>query len=275
LYKLVETTSFKIQTTIMLNLKTNHLTKILTSGAAAISVLAGIGLADSPAQAAVIAQSTFDNSAEGWLVKDLDPSFSTIVGTYTPTFQTIGGNPGGFISQTDPGPNAWFFSAPAKFLGDQSTAFGGSIRWNIKTDIIGSNLVPSIMLVGQSVTLFYPTLQKPGTSFTDPTSQFSVPLIPSGWRINNPQTGLQPTDIQFQQVLGNLSAIRLLGDWGNGFETTGLDNVVLSSAPTSAPIPETSSTFSLLAFGTLGAASTLKRKLKSSKSTEKETTKVS
>jgi hypothetical protein len=270
LYKLVETTSFKIQTTIMLNLKTNHLTKILTSGAAAISVLAGIGLADSPAQAAVIAQSTFDNSAEGWLVKDLDPSFSTIVGTYTPTFQTSGGNPGGFISQTDPGPNAWFFSAPAKFLGDQSTAFGGSIRWNIKTDIIGSNLVPSIMLVGQSVTLFYPTLQKPGTSFTDPTSQFSVPLIPSGWRINNPQTGLQPTDIQFQQVLGNLSAIRLLGDWGNGFETTGLDNVVLSSAP----IPETSSTFSLLAFGTLGAGATLKRKLKSSKSTEKETTKV-
>ena len=40
-------------------------------------------------------------------------------------------------------------------------------------------------------------------------------------------------------------------------------------------IPEPSSTLSLLALGTLGAASTLKRKLKSSKSSEKETTKVS
>jgi hypothetical protein len=40
-------------------------------------------------------------------------------------------------------------------------------------------------------------------------------------------------------------------------------------------VPEPTSTLSLLALGTLGAASTLKRKLKPSKSTEKETTKVS
>jgi hypothetical protein len=38
--------------------------------------------------------------------------------------------------------------------------------------------------------------------------------------------------------------------------------------------PESTSTLSLLALGTLGAASTFKRKLKRSKSTEKETTKV-
>jgi hypothetical protein len=42
----------------------------------------------------------------------------------------------------------------------------------------------------------------------------------------------------------------------------------------SASVPEPSSTLSLLALGTLGAASTLKRKLKPSKSPEKETTKV-
>ncbi len=40
-------------------------------------------------------------------------------------------------------------------------------------------------------------------------------------------------------------------------------------------VPEPSSILSLLALGTLGAASTLKRQLKSSKSSEKETTKVS
>ena len=40
------------------------------------------------------------------------------------------------------------------------------------------------------------------------------------------------------------------------------------------PVPEPTSTLSLLALGTLGAASTIKRKLKSSQSTEKETTKV-
>jgi len=40
------------------------------------------------------------------------------------------------------------------------------------------------------------------------------------------------------------------------------------------PVPEPSLSLGLLALGTLGAASTLKRKLKSSKSSEKETTKV-
>ncbi|MCZ8055856.1 MAG: PEP-CTERM sorting domain-containing protein [Microcystis sp. LE19-12.2C] len=40
-------------------------------------------------------------------------------------------------------------------------------------------------------------------------------------------------------------------------------------------VPEPTSTLSLLVLGTLGAASTLKRQFKSSKSTEKETTKVS
>ncbi|MDJ0558138.1 MAG: PEP-CTERM sorting domain-containing protein, partial [Microcystis sp. M53599_WE4] len=39
-------------------------------------------------------------------------------------------------------------------------------------------------------------------------------------------------------------------------------------------VPEPSSILGLLALGTLGAASTLKRKLKPSKSTEKETTKI-
>ncbi|MCZ8227352.1 MAG: PEP-CTERM sorting domain-containing protein [Microcystis sp. LE19-84.1B] len=46
------------------------------------------------------------------------------------------------------------------------------------------------------------------------------------------------------------------------------------TAPGIERVPEPTSTLSLLALGTLGAASTLKRKLKSSKSTGKETTKV-
>jgi hypothetical protein len=41
------------------------------------------------------------------------------------------------------------------------------------------------------------------------------------------------------------------------------------------PVPEPTSTLSFLALGSLGAASTLKRKLKPSQSTAKETTKVS
>jgi len=53
----------------------------------------------------------------------------------------------------------------------------------------------------------------------------------------------------------------------------GANNVV--PVPPVPPVPEPTSTLGLLALGTLGAASTLKRKLKPSQSTEKETTKVS
>ena len=66
-------------------------------------------------------------------------------------------------------------------------------------------------------------------------------------------------------------------DGGGGFFDNG-GGITVSVTEIAAPpvsIPEPTSTFSLLALGTLGAASTLKRKLKPSQSTEKETTKVS
>ncbi|UZO78104.1 MULTISPECIES: PEP-CTERM sorting domain-containing protein [Microcystis] len=53
-----------------------------------------------------------------------------------------------------------------------------------------------------------------------------------------------------------------------------LTGTIFSNGVADCSVPEPTSTLSLLALGTLGAASTLKRKLKSSKSSEKETTKV-
>ena len=60
--------------------------------------------------------------------------------------------------------------------------------------------------------------------------------------------------------------------FGEDFESTA-DKMQFTDA-VKISVPEPTSTFGLLTLGTLGAASTLKRKLKSSKSAEKETTKV-
>ncbi|MFM7909429.1 MAG: PEP-CTERM sorting domain-containing protein [Microcystis sp.] len=74
----------------------------------------------------------------------------------------------------------------------------------------------------------------------------------------------------FLDTVGTTSTVDIA--YVSGFpDGVGLDNVSYSS---SASVPEPSSTLSLLALTTLGVASTLKRKLKSSKSTGKETTKV-
>ncbi len=59
-----------------------------------------------------------------------------------------------------------------------------------------------------------------------------------------------------------------------GINLTAKADVCVDDPDLCKTVPEPTSTLSLLALGTLGAASTLKRKLKPSKSTEKETTKV-
>ncbi|MCP2728832.1 PEP-CTERM sorting domain-containing protein [Symplocastrum sp. BBK-W-15] len=82
-------------------------------------------------------------------------------------------------------------------------------------------------------------------------------------------------------LLGNnaiLSSVNNAID-GNLLTTTTMGNTIgqdrrLSITLGFTAIPEPSSTLSLLALGTLGAASTLKRKLKTSKYPEKEPTKV-
>ncbi|WP_430015963.1 PEP-CTERM sorting domain-containing protein [Microcystis aeruginosa FBCC-A68] len=59
-----------------------------------------------------------------------------------------------------------------------------------------------------------------------------------------------------------------------GVNLTAKANVCVDDPDLCRTVPEPTSTLSLLALGTLGAASTLKRQLKPSKSSEKETTKV-
>lgn len=77
--------------------------------------------------AADAAQSTFDTNSEGWSVADWNnPDLTTIVQTFSVGWISSGGNPGGYINASDLGGNWFWFSAPAKFLGNKSAAFGTS-----------------------------------------------------------------------------------------------------------------------------------------------------
>ncbi len=96
-------------------------------------------------------------------------------------------------------------------------------------------------------------------------------------------SGLPQVEIDFLEAAGWTDAdIDSLGQYV-GDQTYNLNpavnNISISDcfvciASTLQAVPEPTSTISLLALGTLGAASTLKRQLKSSKPSEKETTKV-
>ena len=57
---------------------------------------------------------------DGWT------TWTYIGGTFTPTWASSNGNPGGCISQSDPDNGYFYFRAPAKFLGSKSAAFNGT-----------------------------------------------------------------------------------------------------------------------------------------------------
>ncbi|GCA74164.1 hypothetical protein MiTe_00986 [Microcystis aeruginosa NIES-2520] len=97
----------------------------------------------------------------------------------------------------------------------------------------------------------------------DPTSNFRITFTPTGFE---PLVIATPFD-----SLGN--PIFISGVDNNNV-AIGLAVDVIGTKDITC-VPEPSTILSLLALGTLGAASTLKRKLKPSQSTEKETTKVS
>jgi hypothetical protein len=87
-----------------------------------------------------------------------------------------------------------------------------------------------------------------------------------------------PTAINTFQTFASVNSTQLLdkltilGTPATGVTSFNIDNINVTKQVVT--VPEPTSTLGFLALGTLGAASTLKRKLKSSKSTKKETTKV-
>lgn len=86
--------------------------------------------------------------------------------------------------------------------------------------------------VGKGIMLVLPTSQARKT-FNGDVTTFSVSLLESkGW-LKDPQNTLAPWTAPSQcdmiQVLSRLTAMRLLGDWTNWYESVALDDVSFSN----------------------------------------------
>ena len=213
----------------------NRKTNLLSSFAVAALVFAvgatGVG-------ATTLAQSNFDSGTEGWTI------FADGVNL---THHASGGNSGGYISITDAllGPT-FGFVAPAAFLGNQSSAYGGSLRFALNQEGTG---VPvdheDVTLSGAGLTLIFDNSINP--AFAPNWSSYDVLLLASaGWKVDN-LAGVAATEGQLQQVLGSLDFLKIRGEFQGAYADTGsLDSVSLDSAPSSAPgassnVPEPSS----------------------------------
>jgi hypothetical protein len=199
---------------------------------------------------------TFDADAQGWTAGQEFNSASA--GFVSPaTFQSTGGNPGGFISLMDtaiepcgdggnPACNYAFFKAPAaRWHGDHSSEYGGTLFFdfaapeNVEYGPValirrtsGEMLISSHTMIAPGWNT-YRTRLGPGGQVDDPGSGWA--LCPAGFDFRSESISANCSDAtqaQITSVLGSIGGVEILGDVASGIdEASGLDNVGLSATP--------------------------------------------
>ncbi len=192
--------------------------------------------------------SNFNSSGESWTLGDSDPSSSL-------TYFATGGNPGGYILFTDAAQGANdVFSAPAKFLGDDSGFMGGTLSFDLAHNEPADDITISPLVIfggtGDTLSLI---IAAPATSSNPYTwSSYNIALNTGAGFVFDGGTnsangfnlsgGTAATLGDISVVLGNVTGIFVPADMHNGTEVTGLDNFALTSVPEPA-------TWSILAGG--------------------------
>lgn len=164
--------------------------------------------------------SYFDNIDEDWkVIGDAQE------GDAKPNYYKNEGNPGGYISADDDAAGGvWYWSAPKKFLGDKSSAYGKKLEFSLKQSSVENQFdADDVVLVGNEFRIAFNTPQNPGVDWTD----YSIKLDEhSGWKLNDVNGNVLSKE-DFVKVLSKLTAIYIRGEFIEGEDTGGLDSVVL------------------------------------------------
>lgn len=185
--------------------------------------------------------STFDTDTEGWWAT---------AGARNGTWNSVGGNPGGYISAEDGLLNDnWYAGSPESWAGDWSSYIGGSVSF----DLIDIAQDPEDQLFGGQGT-YYPEpwevviiMDQDNRARWDADivpvkeqwTRFEVPLLAS-------TVNLAPTSTEtFETIMANASWLLIRGEYFHLDDKTGFDNVVMK--PASEP-----AAFWLLTVGFMG-----------------------
>ncbi len=196
--------------------------------------------------ATTLVASDFSVNDEGWRVGTL---FSNTDATIVPFYLTLNN---GVIETAGLTPFL-AFEAPAKFRGDESAAYGGSLEFDVRIApfLTQPGDRPLVVISDGTTFLQFRATTPPLFVFVS----FDVPLLASaGWQLANSSGAPGPpaTEAQLQAVLGSLKWLRVEADWNSDpiapdDIATDLDNVRLVSA---VGVPEPASIY-LMAVGFL------------------------
>ena len=200
-----------------------RLAKVATAVVIGVIVLVGVSF-EANVTETIIASSTFDSDDEGWTVYDiyLDDYWNGT--TYIPDYIASGGNPGGYISEDDPSTDTYFFSAPAKFLGDVEIAYHGCLSFDLYVTGDGGPIIETgidVVLIGADLVICFDTPPAEETW----SSQTVLLEVEAGWVKWNEDP---VTEDDMRSVLASLDYLLIRGDHITlGMDTGRLDNVIL------------------------------------------------
>ena len=170
-----------------------------------------------------IIASNFDQDDEGWRVMG-DAQGGSVI----PDHIKKDGNPGGYLAASDNiTGGVWYWSAPEKYLGNKSSAYGKKISFSLMQSSVEDQFDgEDLILVGADKKIVYDTSENPGIAWTE----YDVTLCEeAGWTYND-LNGEAVSRSDFRKILRDLSAIYIRGEYVTGEDTGGLDSVILGSS---------------------------------------------
>jgi len=167
--------------------------------------------------------SGFDSDADGWQTTADARRFPN------PDYFSTGGNPGGYISATDNSAGVYFyFSAPAKFLGDQTGKIGENLLFDINVSHTGeaNTALADVRLQGAGFDLLF-DIGFPGVA--NQWLHYEIPLTFNGGWKKTTLAGSAPTEAEFAQVMADLTLLQIRGEYTTSPDVVGLDNIQLGA----------------------------------------------
>ncbi len=163
--------------------------------------------------------SNFDLKNDDWQVEG-DAQNKTGI----PLWLATDGNPGGHLYAKDDGTGGiWYWVAPKKYLGQKCYAYGQKLSFDLRTNTLDKQFDnKDLIIAGGGMILYYDLLQNPGLTWT----HYEVTLDETdNWSLNSFPNGPKPTKQQMFQVLSNVTAFKIRGEYSGAIDAGDLDNV--------------------------------------------------